>query len=57
MGVPVGIGSLINKNTFEGGCLLGRGGGGLIGRRALNQIITVYIIINYLSCHWPNLEC
>ena len=29
--------ALINKNTFEGG-----GGGGLIGRRAVNRVITVH---------------
>ena len=26
MGALIGIGALINKNTFEGGCLFGRGG-------------------------------
>ena len=45
MGTLIGIGALIDKNTFEGG---GGGGGGalirkgvLTGRRALNRIITV----------------
>ena len=36
----IGIGALIDENTFEGGALIRKGGGGLIGRRALNQIIT-----------------
>ena len=38
MGALNGIGALINKNTF-GEALIRRGA--LIGRRALNQIITV----------------
>ncbi len=40
MGALIGIGALINKNTFEGGGALIRKGA-LIGRRALNRIITV----------------
>ncbi len=39
MGALIRIGALINKNTFKGGRLFGRGA--LIGRRALNRIITV----------------
>ena len=38
MGALNGIGALINKNTF-GGALIRKGA--LIGRRALNRIITV----------------
>ena len=38
MGVRIGIGSLINKNRFEGGAFLGV----LFGRRTLNRIITVH---------------
>ena len=42
IGAVIGIGALINKNTFEGG-----GGliwkGALIGRRALSRIITVLV--------------
>ena len=33
MGVLIGIGALINKNTFEGGRLFGRGGGLFEGGR------------------------
>ncbi len=39
MGVLIGKGALIDKNTFEGGALIPKGV--LIGRRALNRIITV----------------
>ena len=39
MGALVGIGVLINKKTFEGGAY---SKGAVIGRRALNQIITVH---------------
>ena len=44
MGSFIGIGALINKNTFADG---GRGlirKGALIGRRALNRIIMVFCI-------------
>jgi len=38
MGAIIGIGALINKNTFEGGAY---SKGALIGRKALNQIIII----------------
>ena len=43
MGSLIGIGVFINKNTFEGrgGSLIPKGA--LIGRRVLNQIITVQV--------------
>ena len=39
MGALIEIGALINKNTFEGGAY---SKGAIIGRRALNRIITVF---------------
>ena len=38
------MGALINKTTFKGGAY-SKGGGGLIGRRALNPIVTVITVL------------
>ena len=38
MGALIGMGALIDKNTFEGGALIRKAL--LIGRRALNRTIT-----------------
>ena len=37
------MGALINKTTFEGPALIRKGG--LIGRRALNRIVTVITVL------------
>jgi len=48
----IGIGVVINKNTFEGGALIWKGA--LIGRRALNQIITVLSLLLVMD-QWNSL--
>ena len=55
MGALIGIGALINKNTFEGGHLLERGGYWKEGTKSNHYGIYIYIYIYRKSIKTTNL--